>query len=46
MNDNTKANENVTFTIPMEVLDGSTGDLKETVELTSPARKFVRVERR
>lgn len=34
MNDNTKANENDTFTIPMEVLDGSTGDLKETIEFT------------
>lgn len=34
MNDNTKANENDTFTIPMEVLDGSTGVLKETIEFT------------
>lgn len=34
MNDNTKANENDTFTIPMEVLDGSTGELKETNEFT------------
>ena len=34
MNDNTKANENDTFTIPMEVLDGSTGVLKETIDLT------------
>lgn len=32
MNDNTKAND--TFTIPMEVLDGSTGELKETIEFT------------
>lgn len=32
MNDNTKAND--TFTIPMEVLDGSTGKLKETIEFT------------
>lgn len=35
MNDNTKANENDTFTIPMEVLDGSTGDHKEINEFTS-----------
>jgi len=34
MNDNTKANENDTFTIPMEELDGSTGDLKETIDYT------------
>lgn len=34
MNDNTKANENDSFTIPMEVLDGSTGELKETNEFT------------
>lgn len=34
MNDNTKANENDTFTIPMEVLDGTTGELKETIEFT------------
>lgn len=34
MNDNTKANENDTFTIPMEVLDCSTGELKETIDLT------------
>lgn len=34
MNDNTKANENDTFIIPMEVLDGSTGELKETIEFT------------
>lgn len=32
MNDNTKAND--TFTIPMEVLDGSTGELKESIEFT------------
>lgn len=32
MNDNTTAND--TFTIPMEVLDGSTGELKETIEFT------------
>lgn len=35
MNDNTKANENDTSTIPMEELDGSTGELKETNEFTS-----------
>lgn len=34
MNDNTKANENVPFTIPMEVLDGNTGELKETIDFT------------
>lgn len=34
MNDNTKANENDSFTIPMEVLDDSTGELKETIEFT------------
>lgn len=34
MNDNTKANENDSFTIPMEVLDGSTVELKETNEFT------------
>lgn len=34
MNDNTTANEKDTFTIPMEVLDGSTGELKETTEFT------------
>lgn len=34
MNDNTKANENDTFTIPMEVLDGTTGELKETIDFT------------
>lgn len=34
MNDNTKANENDTFTISMEVLDGSTGDHKETIDFT------------
>lgn len=34
MNDNTKANENDTFTIPKEVLDDSTGELKETIEIT------------
>mgnify|MGYP001739298821 CR=1 FL=1 len=34
MNVNTKASENDTFTIPVEVLDGSTGELKETVEFT------------
>lgn len=34
MNDNTKANENDTFTIPMEVLDGSTGELKETIDFS------------
>lgn len=34
MNDNTKANENDTFTTPMEVLDGSTGELKETIDFT------------
>lgn len=34
MNDNTKGNENDTFTIPMEVLDATTGDLKETIEFT------------
>lgn len=33
MNDNTKAND--TFTIPTEVVDGSTGELKETIEFTS-----------
>lgn len=33
MDDNTKANENDTFTIPMKVLDGSTGELKETIEI-------------
>lgn len=32
MNDNTKANDS--FTIPMEVLVDSTGDLKETIEFT------------
>lgn len=32
MNDNTKPND--TFTIPMEVRDGSTGELKETTEFT------------
>lgn len=32
MNDNTKTND--TFTIPMEVLDGTTGVLKETIDLT------------
>ena len=31
MNNNTKPIENDTFTIPMEVLDGSTGELKETI---------------
>lgn len=41
MNDNTKANENDTFTIPMEVLDGSTGELKETIDLTF-TRKEIR----
>lgn len=35
MNDNTKANENDTFSTPMEVLDGSTGELKETIDFTS-----------
>lgn len=34
MNDNTKANENDTFIILMEVLDGSTGELKETIEFS------------
>lgn len=32
MNDNTKAND--TFTIPMEVLDVSTGEHKETIDFT------------
>ena len=32
MNDNTKTND--TFTIPMEVLDASTGELKETIDFT------------
>lgn len=41
MNDNTKANENDTFTIPMEVLDCSTGELKETIEFTF-TRKEIR----
>ena len=41
MNDNTKANENDTFTIPMEVLDGSTGELKEIIDLTF-TRKEIR----
>ena len=35
MNDNTKANENDSFTIPMEVLNGSTGELEGTIEFTS-----------
>lgn len=34
MNDNTKANENDTFTIPMEALDATTGDLKENCRFT------------
>lgn len=34
MNDNTKVNENDTFTISMDVLDGSTGELKETIDFT------------
>lgn len=34
MNDNTKANENDIFTILMEVLDNSTGELKETIDIT------------
>lgn len=46
MNDNTKANENDSFTIPMEVLDDTTGELKETIDSPSPARKFVRHVRR
>ncbi len=32
MNDNTKSND--TFTIPMEVMDASTGELNETIEYT------------
>lgn len=32
MIDNTEVND--TFTIPMEVLDGSTGELKETIAFT------------
>lgn len=32
MNDNTKPND--TFTIPMEVLDVSSGEHKETIEFT------------
>ena len=34
MNDNTKVDKNDTFTIPMEVLDGSSGELKETIEFS------------
>lgn len=34
MNNNTKPIESDTFSIPMEVLDGTTGELKETIDLT------------
>lgn len=33
-NDITKTDENGTFTIPMKVLDGTTGELKEIIDLS------------
>ena len=34
MNDNTMTNKNDTFTITMEVLDATTGELEGTIEYT------------
>lgn len=41
MSDNTMTNENDTFTIPMEVLDATTGEHKETITFTF-TRKEIR----